>query len=91
MAASEGRLTAVRYLLDEGADVNGRGADGTTPLSEAAFFGHAAVVKELLVRGADVNAVSTAGTPLDIALGQNNAAVIELLKHYGGKRTSELR
>jgi ankyrin repeat protein len=91
LAAGEGRLTAVRYLLDEGADLNGRDADGNTPLTEAAFFGHAPVVKELLVRGANVNAVSVSGTALDIAMSKGNAAIIELLKHYGGKQADQLR
>lgn len=91
LAAGEGRLTAVRYLLDEGANVNLRELDGNTALTEATFFGHAPVVKELLIRGADVNGVSAGGTALDIAIGKNNTAVIELLKHYGGKRANEIR
>lgn len=91
LAAGEGRLNAVRYLLDEGADVNLRGGYGNTALTEAAYYGHVTVIKELLTRGADVNARSTDGTPLDIAIGRNNVAVIDLLKHYGAKRASELR
>jgi ankyrin repeat protein len=90
LAAGEGRLNAVRYLLDEGADVNLRGRDGTTALTEATFYGHQPVIKELLMRGADVNALSIDGTPLDIAVSRNNLAVIDLLKHYGAKRASEL-
>jgi ankyrin repeat protein len=81
----------VRYLLDEGADVNLRGQQGNTALTEATYYGHASVIKELLMRGADVNAKSVDGTPLDIAVGRNNVAVIDLLKHYGAKRGSELR
>lgn len=91
LAASEGRLRAVRYLLDEGADVNARGSDGNTALSEATFYGHATVIKELLVRGADVNAVSGGGTALDIAINRKDAAIIELLRHYGARRASEIR
>jgi ankyrin repeat protein len=91
LAASEGRLTAVRYLLNEGADINGPQPDGNTALTEATFFGHEAVVKELLVRGANVNALSAGGTALDIAISKNSTAVIELLKHYGAKRADEIR
>ena len=91
LAAGEGRLNAVRYLLDEGADVNLPGPDGNTALSEATFYGHQPIIKELLVRGADVNVVSINGTPLDVAVSRNNLAVIDLLKHYGAKRASELR
>lgn len=91
LAAGEGRLNAVRYLLDEGADVNLRGDYGNTALTEATYYGHPTVIKELLQRGANVNVRSIDGTPLDIAIGRNNVAVIDLLRHYGGKRGSELR
>ena len=91
LAAGEGRLSAVRYLLDEGADVNLRGAHGNTALTEATYYGHETIIKELLMRGAEVNTVSVSGTPLDIAVGRNNVSVIDLLKHYGAKRASELR
>lgn len=91
LAAGEGRLDAVRYLLDQGADVNAREYGGRTPLTEAAFSGNASVIKELLLRGADMNAVSDAGTPLDVAMQTNHATAIDLLKHYGAKRSCELR
>lgn len=91
LAAGEGRLNAVRYLLDEGADVNLRGDYGNTALTEATYYGHLNVIKELLQRGANVNVMSIDGTPLDIAIGRNNVAVADLLKHYGAKRASELR
>ena len=91
LAAGEGRLNAVRYLLDEGAEVNLRGQHGNTALTEATYYGHEPVIKELLMRGADVNVSSIDGTPLDIAVGRNNLAIIDLLKHYGARRANELR
>lgn len=91
LAAGEGRLNAVRYLLDEGAEVNLRGDYGNTALTEATYYGHLSVIKELLLRGADVNVMSIDGTPLDIAVGRNDVAVIDLLKHYGAKRGNDLR
>jgi ankyrin repeat protein len=91
LAAGEGRLNAVRYLLDEGADVNMRGQHGNTALAEATYYGHAPIIKELLVHGADVNVLSSDGTPLDIAVGRNNIAIIDLLKHYGARSARELR
>ena len=90
LAAGEGRLDAVRYLLDQGADVNAREYGGRTALTEAAFSGNASVIKELLLRGADLNAISDAGTPLDVAIKTNHAPAIDLLKHYGAKRRCEL-
>lgn len=91
LAAGEGRLDVVRYLLDQGADVNAREQHGRTAITEAAFYGNTSVIKELLLRGAEVNAIADEGTALDVALKSNNAALIELLKHYGGKRACEIR
>jgi ankyrin repeat protein len=91
VAASEGNVQAVRYLLDEGANVNARGKFGNTPLAEAAYYGHTTVVKELLLRGADINTIGEHGTALDIAVNRNNTAVVDLLKHQGGKAEREIR
>jgi len=91
LAAGEGRLNAVRYLLDHGADLNALDSTGNTALTEATYYGHVSVIKELLVRGANINSLSSAGTPLDIALSKNDDAVADLLKHYGAKRASELQ
>src|SRR5205809_1785109 len=91
LAAGEGRLQAVRYLIDEGADVNSRESYGNTALTEATYYGHVPIMKELLFRGADINAISKNGTALDIAMSRNNQAAIDLLAHHGGKQASEIR
>lgn len=91
LAAAEGRINAVRYLIDEGAEVNAREKLGDTALTEAAFYGQTATVKELLLHGADVNAIGDDGTALDIAVNKKNETIADLLKHYGGKRAEELR
>jgi hypothetical protein len=52
-AAHNGRDDAVAWLLDHGADVNGRPYLDMTPLHFAVQFGHATTVKLLLTRGAD--------------------------------------
>jgi ankyrin repeat protein len=90
LAAGEGRLEVVRYLLDEGADVNAREAFGRTALSEAVFYGRGPVVKELVFRGADLNVIGEDGTALDIAIKKNNPAVVDLLRRHGGKSAREL-
>src|SRR4051812_6231774 len=88
LAAREGRVNAVRYLLDSGADVNARDNADNTALAEAAYFAQVAVIKELVARGANINALTSAGTPLDIALSRKDSAVIDLLKHYGGRQAN---
>ena len=91
LAAGEGRLDAVRYLLDEGANVNASEKQGHTALAEAAYYGHVDVVKELLLHGADINAVSDEGTALDIAVSRKNTEAADLLKHCGAKTGREIR
>ncbi len=91
LAAGEGKLDTVRYLLDEGANVNARELKGHTALAEAAYYGRVDVVKELLLHGADINAVSSEGTALDIAVARKNTAAADLLRHWGGKTVSEIR
>jgi ankyrin repeat protein len=91
LASGEGRLDVVRYLLDQGADVNAAEQFGDTALTEAVFNNQFATAKELLFRGAEVNAIGDGGTALDIAINRNNAAMADLLRHRGGKRACEIR
>jgi ankyrin repeat protein len=91
LAAREGRVNAVRYLLDQGADVNARDNTGNTALAEATYYAQIPVMKELITRGANINALTNGGTPLDIALNRNDSTVIDLLKHYGGRQASEMQ
>jgi hypothetical protein len=51
--AREGRIKAVRPLLDQGVDPNAMGEFGETALSSAARMGHDHVVKLLIEKGAD--------------------------------------
>jgi ankyrin repeat protein len=91
LAAGEGRLDVVRYLLDQGADPNATEQFGDTALTEAVFNNQLATAKELLFRGAEVNAIGEGGTALDLAINRNNAGLADLLKHRGGKRACEIR
>lgn len=55
LATAEGRIEAVRLLLERGALVEANDGFGQTPLLKAAFAGHTTVVKALLDFGARVN------------------------------------
>jgi outer membrane protein assembly factor BamB len=84
-AAKKGDATAVKALLDKGADVNAKTAYGVTALGFAADKGHLEVVKLLLEHEADVNVKDTfyQATPLTWALSRNHAAIVKALLEAG--------
>src|SRR5262245_46973751 len=51
---------AIRKLLADGADVNGRDDEGNTPLILASFYASPECVQLLIEKGADVNAANKA-------------------------------
>ena len=55
MAAVGGQAEAAQWLLDNGADVNGKNGDGGTALTAAAFLGSAGVAKVLIDGGIDTS------------------------------------
>ena len=55
MAAVAGQAEATQWLLDNGADVNGRNGDGGTALKAAAFLGQPGVAKVLIDGGIDTS------------------------------------
>ena len=61
-AACDGSAGTVQALLDRGAEVNAKRADGFNALALAAFFGHAQVVWLLLENGADLTATGRSET-----------------------------
>jgi ankyrin repeat protein len=94
--APVGDVSAVRLMLDHGADVNVIDPLGRTPLMYAAGSDLLApeVVKLLIERGADVNAKDTHQhgpdtglTPLDFAKLRGNTPVVALLMTAGAKAT----
>ncbi len=64
-AAAAGDIEQVQTLLAQGADLNGKDKNGSTPLHEAAGNGWVDVVRLLLEKGANVKAIDASGrTPL---------------------------
>ena len=81
LASFRGDLSAVRGLLDSGADVDARDGDGMTALMFASHEGHLAIVRELLRRGANVYARAKNGwTPRRAAQAGHHHAVVEMLE-----------
>ena len=84
--ARKGDDKVVKEMLDRGAYVNIRDADGRTPLTEAAWENQVETVKLLLESGANPNAKKNDGTtPLTIATGRGHKEIAELLKKAGAK------
>ena len=87
-ASEKGDLEGVKFLIENGADVNAKGCCDYTPLHEAAEKGHLEVVKYLISKGADVNAKSTGVftsgyTPLHMAAGGGYLEVVKYLVSNG--------
>ena len=69
-----------------GADMNVKAGDGTTPLHNAAIYGHNEVAELLIAKGANVNAKNNGGeTPLDWAIKRKHTETADLLRKHGGK------
>ena len=86
---------AVKQHLATGADVNAKTADGTTPLHNAAVYGHTEVAELLIANGANMNAIIVSGrnqgkTPVDLAIWRKKTATADLLRKHGGRTAEEI-
>jgi ankyrin repeat protein len=83
-ASAEGSVEVVQSLLDEGADVNQRGANHETALHDASWNRKLEVAKLLIKYGADVNCRSKIGwTPLHVTSSKGHCEIVELLLDHG--------
>jgi uncharacterized protein len=88
-AAERGDQPVVRSLIQQGADVNAPGVDGSTALHRAVFADHLDVASMLVKAGARVSAVDRYGvTPLALASINGNARMIRLLIEAGANPNS---
>lgn len=80
-----GNAARLRWLLDQGADIEMKGVVGTTALMCTAWNRHLAATRTLLAAGANVNEASTEErlTPLHEATRKNAVDVMEALLEYG--------
>jgi ankyrin repeat protein len=83
-AVSKGDVAAVRALVQQGADVNARQPDGTTPLHWATQIDDLAKATLLVKAGAKPNVVNRFGaSPLSLAAASGNAEMLTLLLDAG--------
>lgn len=88
---TEADLVIVGSLLDAGAEVNtpGWGANNglCTPITMAAWGGHAPMIRLLMSRGADPNGsaeqIARGHRPIDVAADHGHAAAVEALMEAG--------
>jgi ankyrin repeat protein len=84
MAFIGGHAEVAAFLVDLGADVNARTAEGSPPLGGAAMSGHTGLVALLLDHGADIELTNTAGmTSLVAAISGLSDEWVDLLVERG--------
>ena len=84
-ATVEGNTDMVRSLVSSpGADVNATDERGSTPLLEAARYGHEDICRVLIASGANLKAKDKDGkTALMLAVQNNHDDVVRILKQAG--------
>lgn len=86
-AAYHGRAQVVKVLLDSGAMIDGRNAEGSTALYLASSRGHTGVAEILIGSGASVSATNNLGlAPLAGAAVSGDASLVQLLLSNGADK-----
>jgi ankyrin repeat protein len=83
-AVNRNDTAITRLLIDQGADLEAKDADGDTPLHWTAYYNRLANCRILVSAGADLNSLNNLEiTPLSAAIESANSAVARLLIHSG--------
>lgn len=80
MAAANGHLDVVEYVLSKGVDPNASNLEKNTPLHWACLNGHVEVVKKLILFGANVALLNShERTPMDEAVSRGKMEVMDAI------------
>ncbi|WP_020570771.1 ankyrin repeat domain-containing protein [Neolewinella persica] len=83
-AVRKGENYKIDLLISGGANVDGIGRNGRTPLTEASFHNYNVHTGQLVKGGADINKRDAEGyTPLTMAVQHNNFSTVDLLLELG--------
>ena len=86
VAALKGYTDIVKYLVENGTDINISDNEGKTPLRNAAFHGHIDIVRYLVENGASFNVVDDKGrTALGSAIFSGHRDLVKYLVENGAK------
>ena len=77
------KRAAAEYLLQHGADPNATSPVGITPLHGAVMFNQPKMAEWLLEHGAQPNAKYDGKTALAMAIEENRAELVEILRSHG--------
>ncbi|WP_104618359.1 ankyrin repeat domain-containing protein [Brachyspira murdochii] len=87
LVLENGHLEVVKYLLENGANVNLKNITDVSALILASMDNHLEIVKYLLDKGADINAKDNYGkTALMYASEKGHSEVAKFLKSKGAKK-----
>lgn len=88
-ASTEGHIDVVKWLIENGATVDGVFSTVASPLMCAIIFGHNEIAKYLIYKGADINRIhlNLYQTPLDLSIIWGRTEIEKILREKGAKAT----
>ncbi|CAF1786408.1 unnamed protein product [Brassica oleracea var. botrytis] len=80
MAAANGHMSIVEYLISQGVDINALNEENNAPLHWACLNGHIEVVKKMILAGASLSLLNRyERTPMDEAIGAGKMEIIDAI------------